>query len=103
MRSGAAPAPTMLAHNYLRLAGAEAVVKLLTLAAFTWLARTLGPERYGGLEFAVATIAFFALVVDYGLNDYATRPDDSFHFSQLGVQLPANRPRGDKHVCEICG
>ncbi len=67
------PRTDLLAHNYFRLAGTELVAKLLTLAAFTYLARTLGPQRYGNLEFIVAVIAFFALMVEYGLGDYGAR------------------------------
>ncbi len=44
--------------------------KLLTFAAFAYLARTLGPAQYGGVEFVLATMVFFTLPVDFGIGVY---------------------------------
>jgi PST family polysaccharide transporter len=62
-----------LAANFLLLAGGEGLAKLLTFAAFSYLGRVLGPERYGSLEFVLATVIFFALPVDFGLGIYGAR------------------------------
>src|SRR5689334_1110911 len=62
-----------LAFNFAVLAGGEFLAKLLTFAVFTFLARTLGPARYGNIEFTLAVMVFFTLVVDSGLSTYGAR------------------------------
>ena len=47
--------------------------KLFALAAFAYLARILGPTDFGNLEFALAIIFFFTLLVDCGLSQYGAR------------------------------
>ena len=56
-----------VARNYVLLSGAEILAKLITFAAFTYMGRVLGPERIGNLEFTLAVMVFFTLVVDFGL------------------------------------
>jgi O-antigen/teichoic acid export membrane protein len=41
--------------------------------AFAYLARVLGPQGYGNLEFTLAIIFFFTLLVDIGLSAYGAR------------------------------
>ncbi len=67
------PESPRLARNYLLLAAGECAAKLLAFLAYTYLGRTLGPERYGRLEFALAALVFFTLPVDFGLQDYGAR------------------------------
>ncbi len=62
-----------LAGNFIVLAAAEALAKLATFFAFTFLGRILGPERYGSLEFVIAVMIFFALPGDFGLSLYGAR------------------------------
>jgi O-antigen/teichoic acid export membrane protein len=62
-----------LTLNYLLLTGGEALAKVFTLVAFAYLGRVLGPERYGSLEFILATMIFFTLPVDFGLGVYGAR------------------------------
>ncbi len=62
-----------LAVNFLLLTTGEFVAKLLTFAGFTYMGRVLGPERYGSLEFVLATMVFFTLPVDFGLGAYGAR------------------------------
>jgi O-antigen/teichoic acid export membrane protein len=72
----AAPAetrPVPLVRNYALLTAGEFASKLLGFAAFTWMGRTLGPERYGAVEFTLAAMIFFTLPVDLGLGDYGAR------------------------------
>lgn len=67
------PGSRQLAINFLLLAGGEFLAKVLTFFAFSHLARTLGPQRYGSLEFVLAVMVFFTLPVDFGLGSYGAR------------------------------
>jgi O-antigen/teichoic acid export membrane protein len=66
---GVVAAPRLLGH-FGFLAGGEIIGKCLTLAAYVYLARVLGPSEFGILEFALAVITVLALVVDCGLGPY---------------------------------
>jgi O-antigen/teichoic acid export membrane protein len=59
--------------NFVVLAAGEFLAKICTFLAFSHLARTLGPERYGSIEFVLALMVFFSLMVDFGLGHYGTR------------------------------
>ncbi len=65
--------PRGLALNFVVLTAGEMVAKLLTFAAYSYLARVLGPARYGGFEFTMAVMIFFTLPVDLGLGSYGAR------------------------------
>jgi O-antigen/teichoic acid export membrane protein len=67
------PSGSRLTINYLLLIGGESLAKLCTLCTFVYLGRILGPELYGGLEFALATMIFFTLPVDFGIGVYGAR------------------------------
>lgn len=76
LESGYRPAPIGsrgLALNFAALAGGEFLAKALTFAVFTFLARVLGPARYGSIEFTLAAMVFFTLPVDFGLGTYGAR------------------------------
>ncbi|MBK9314444.1 MAG: oligosaccharide flippase family protein [Acidobacteria bacterium] len=62
-----------LVRNFLSLAGAEATSKLLTFAAFAYLARVSGPERFGFLEYAGAALFCASLLVEQGFGPYGAR------------------------------
>ena len=62
-----------LAANFAALSAAEFISKILVALAFAYLARVLGPEVYGHLEFTLAIIFLFTLVVDTGLGTYGAR------------------------------
>lgn len=62
-----------LARNYFFLAAAETAAKILNFLAFTYLGRTLGPERYGDLEFGLAAMLFLQRFVQLGLGPYGAR------------------------------
>jgi O-antigen/teichoic acid export membrane protein len=62
-----------LAANFVLLTAGEMLAKVAAFLAFTRLGRTLGPERYGAIEFAVAMMIFFSLPVSFGLEEYGAR------------------------------
>ncbi len=62
-----------LAINFLFLSAGESTAKLLTFATFSYLARMLGPQHYGFLEFTLAVMVFFTLPADLGLGAYGAR------------------------------
>ncbi len=61
-----------LAFNYLILSAGEALSKILTFAAFAYLARLFGPNDFGAIEFVIALIFVFILVSDAGTGQYGT-------------------------------
>jgi O-antigen/teichoic acid export membrane protein len=62
-----------LVTNFSFLAGGEVLSKLFTFAAFAFLARVLGPASFGQLEFTLAVIILFTLLVDFGTSPYGAR------------------------------
>ncbi|MFN0071602.1 MAG: oligosaccharide flippase family protein [Chloroflexota bacterium] len=77
MTPGASHKPRILASrlaaNFAVLTGGELLSKVLTAVAFAYLARVLGPADYGQLEFALALVVFFTLIVDSGLSAFGAR------------------------------
>ena len=62
-----------LVSNFTLLTGGEVLSKIFTFIAFTFLARMLGPTNFGHLEFALAVMVFFSLLVDFGTSPYGAR------------------------------
>ena len=62
-----------LATNYVILSGGEFISKILAAVALAYLARVLGPESYGSLEFAIAIYFIVHLFVDSGLSYIGAR------------------------------
>jgi len=62
-----------IASNFTILTGGEVLSKFCTFAAFMFLARVLGPESFGHLEFTLAVMVFFTLLVDFGTSPYGAR------------------------------
>ncbi len=62
-----------LVKNFLSLAGAEAISKLVTFAAFAYLARVAGPDGFGYLEFAGTALFCAGLLVEQGFGAYGAR------------------------------
>ena len=62
-----------LTGGFLVLTAGTLVAKVITFAVFTYLARVLGAERYGSLEFVLAMMFAFTLPVDFGLGVYGAR------------------------------
>lgn len=62
-----------LVKNFLSLAAAEVISKLVTFAAFAYVARVAGPDGFGYVEFAAAVLICAGLVIDQGLGPYGAR------------------------------
>jgi PST family polysaccharide transporter len=62
-----------LVANLGLLATGEMLSKCFTLVAFAHLARVLGPASFGNIEFALAVIFIFSLLIDLGLGIYGAR------------------------------
>lgn len=62
-----------LFRNFLSLAGAEAITKLITFAAFAYLARLCGPAGFGYIEWAGTVLMCASLIVDQGFSAYGAR------------------------------
>jgi PST family polysaccharide transporter len=60
-------------RNLLSLTGGELVGKLLTFAVFAYLARLVGPQAFGFVEFAGAALLCAGLLVDQGFGPYGAR------------------------------
>ena len=65
--------PHKLAANFLVLSGGEAISKTLSFLSFTYLARVLGPDTFGFIEFALAVTLFFNIVADGGFHLFGAR------------------------------
>ncbi len=63
----------MFIRNYALLTAAEVVSKIVTFAAFAYVARITGPAGFGHLEFAGAVLLCAGLIVDQGLGSYGAR------------------------------
>lgn len=62
-----------LTGNYLYLAAAEVGSKAATLCAFAYMARVIGRDGMGPVEFASAAMLCAALAVDMGFGSYGAR------------------------------
>jgi O-antigen/teichoic acid export membrane protein len=82
-----------LATNYFILSGAELFSKILATIAFAYLARALGPQIYGYLEFVLALALIGTLLVDFGLSSIGAREiaKDTESTKRLFVHITALR------------
>ena len=82
-----------LATNYVILSGGEFISKVLAAVALAYLARVLGPESYGSLEFAIAIYFIVHLFVDSGLSYIGARElaKDKGQQSKLFVNITLAR------------
>lgn len=62
-----------LVRNLVFLLSGELLSKVATIAAVTYLARLLGPDGYGKIEFAGAALLCAGLLVDQGFGSYGAR------------------------------
>lgn len=87
------PITFQLFANFGLLSAAELLAKILSAVAFAVLARVLGPDEYGHLEFTLAMVFFFALFVDSGLSTYGAREiaRDATAVGRLAARIVAIR------------
>lgn len=64
-------------RNIFRLSIGDFIAKTLNFLAFVYLARVLGVDGYGVLEFALSILTYFLLFADGGLELWATRESAS--------------------------
>ncbi len=69
--------------NIARLAAGDFVAKTLNFLAFVYLARALGVQQFGVIEFAAALLTWFLLLGDGGLELWGTR--EAAREESLGV------------------
>ncbi len=62
-----------LLKNFASLFGAEAFCKVVTFAAFAYLAHLNGPAGYGYIEWAGTVLMGASLLVDQGFSSYGAR------------------------------
>jgi len=62
-----------LISNFLSLSVLQGTNLLLPLVTFPYLVRVLGVEKFGLISFALATVAYFEILTDYGFDLSATR------------------------------
>lgn len=82
-----------LFKNFLSLVGAEAYSKLITFAAFAYLARICGPAGFGYVEWSAAILMCASLIVDQGFSSFGAReiaknPDET---GQLVAEIVSAR------------
>ena len=82
-----------LLRDFAALSGGNLLSKLAGFLAFAYLARTLGPEGYGAVEFAVAVSLFFAMIIDCGLGPIGVRElsGSRERIASLAAQIPSTR------------
>lgn len=59
--------------NFIALAGAETISKLLVFISFAYLARVLGPTGFGIVEWSFAVLICATMIVEQGLSSYGAR------------------------------
>lgn len=79
--------------DFIFLSGGEMIGKVASLAAFAYLARTLGPTAYGSVEVALALLAILTLLVQFGLGPIGAReisrnPETTNSYARL---IPGSR------------
>ncbi len=82
-----------LLRDYATLFGGELASRLLGLAAFAYLARTLDRAAYGTVELAVAISFFFSLLIEFGLGVIGAREvaRDPTRAQRLAGEIPGLR------------
>lgn len=60
-------------NNVLSLSGIQAANYLIPFLVFPYIARVIGPEKFGLVNYAQSIIAYFTLAINYGFDFSATR------------------------------
>ena len=63
----------ILLTNLFSLSGIQVINYIVPLLVVPYIVRIIGPELYGFINFALAFITYFALIINYGFDLSATR------------------------------
>ena len=64
---------TTILSNFLSLTILKALNYILPLITFPYLVRVLGVDKFGLLSMAIAVVAYFVIIVNYGFELSATK------------------------------
>lgn len=80
-----------LIHNFIFLAINQAIEMFIPLITFRFLIETIGVEKFGLLNFVMAFLIYFQILIDYGFNNSATRQISLFENHKNRLNIIVNR------------
>ncbi|MES2358951.1 MAG: flippase [Gemmatimonadota bacterium] len=84
-----APVAGRVARAFVALGSGEVTARLIAFAGMLYVARTLGPERYGVIGFALAVLLYLQRLADAGFDLGVGVREVAAHRDQLGSMVPA--------------
>jgi len=84
-----APVAGRVARAFVALGSGEVTARLIAFAGMLYVARTLGPERYGVIGFALAVLLYLQRLADAGFDLGVGVREVAAHRDQLDSMVPA--------------